>query len=60
MMEIVVMSYVLTVQQAFRNTTIKVKKYKDGTSILAVSLFRIGLSKLRRNALSLGEFGCNS
>lgn len=55
-MGIVVMSYVLTIQQAFKNTSSKIKKYKNGTSTLAVSFFRLGLGQLRRKVQSLRVF----
>lgn len=56
MIAIVVMSYALSLQQAFKSTTHKVKKYKNGTATLAVSFFRVGLAQLRAKVQSLETF----
>ena len=53
---IVVMAYVLALQEAFRQTSQKMKKYRDGSRSLAVSLFRQGITLLRTQVQSLAKF----
>ena len=53
---IVVMAYVLSLQEAFKNGTLKQKVYRNGSSSIAVSFFRQGISRLRRHVQSLSMF----
>lgn len=53
---IVVMAYVLSLQEAFQHGSTKEKVYKDGHRALATSYFRQGITSLRRHAQSLATF----
>jgi hypothetical protein len=59
MMSIVVMAYVLSIVQGVKETKVKkplYKKYRSGQRLLAISLFRIGLSKLKQSVWNLKRF----
>lgn len=53
---IVVMAYVLSLQEAFQHGSAKEKVYRDGSRALAESFFRQGITCLRRHAQSLTTF----
>ena len=56
MVALVVMAYVLSLQAAFAEPARKEKAYRSGKQSLAVSLFRQGLSMLRKQVESLKRF----
>ena len=56
MMALVVMAYVLSVQQGLENKVEKKKIYKNKPSRLAVSYFRQGLSIIKAKIWSLKGF----
>ncbi len=53
---IVIMAYVLSLQEAFRNGSSKQKVYRNGSRSMAVSFFRQGISGLRGHVQSLAMF----
>ena len=53
---IVVMAYVLSLREAFESGSLKQKVYRDGSSSMAVSFFRQGITRLRRYVKSLVLF----
>ncbi len=53
---IVVMAYVLSIEQGLKNTCKKEKAYKGQSNTLAVSIFRQGLSLLKARAWTLIRF----
>lgn len=53
---IVVMAYVLSLREAFAHGSLKQKVYRDGSSSMAISFFRQGISCLRRHVQSLVGF----
>jgi len=53
---IVVMAYVLSLREAFESGSLKQKVYRDGSSSMAVSFFRQGITSLRRHVQSLVIF----
>ena len=53
---IVVMAYVLSLREAFESGSLKQKVYRDGSSSMAISFFRQGISHLRRHVRSLVVF----
>lgn len=53
---IVVMAYVLSLQEAFQRGSTKEKVYRDGKRVLATSYFSQGITCLRRHAQSLVAF----
>ncbi len=55
---IVVMAYVLSIQQGLTNTRTTLKTYKDCSKTLAVSIFRQGLAKIKARVWSLLHFFC--
>jgi hypothetical protein len=59
MMSVVVMAYVLSIIQGVKETKVNkplYKKYQNGQRLLAISLFRIGLSKLKQSIWNLKKF----
>ena len=55
---VVVMAYVLSLREAFESGSLKQKVYRDGSSSMAVSFFRQGITSLRRHVHSLVIFIC--
>lgn len=53
---IVVMAYVLSLQEAFHRGSTREKVYRNGVRALATSYFRQGVTCLRRHAQSLATF----
>ena len=53
---IVVMAYVLSLQEVFQHGSTKEKVYRDGSRVLAQSFFRQAITCLRRHAQSLITF----
>lgn len=53
---IVVMAYVLSLREAFESGSLKQKVHRDGSSSMAVSFFRQGITSLRRHVQSLVIF----
>ena len=59
MMSVVVMAYVLSIVQWVKETKVQkphYKKYRRGQRLLAISLFRVGLSKLKQSVWNLKRF----
>lgn len=56
MVAIVVMAYVLSIQQGLETKKQKFKKYKNGQKLLAISIFRFGLSKLKTKVWTFHRF----
>lgn len=55
-MTIPVMAYVLSIYQGLETKKCKLKQYKNGQKLLAVSIFRSGLSKLKIKAWTFRRF----
>jgi len=53
---IVVMAYVLSLNEAFENGSLKQKLYRNASRSMAISYFRQGISRLRRHVQSLALF----
>lgn len=56
MVAIVVMAYVLSIQKGLENVKQKFKKYKNGQKTLAISVFRVGLTKIKALAWNFDQF----
>jgi transposase len=56
MVAIVVMAYVLSIHQGLETKKQKFKKYKNGQKLLAISIFRFGLSKLKTKVWNFHRF----
>lgn len=56
MMAIVVMAYVLSIEQGLKANKKTIKKYKNGQTTLAISIFRMGLTEMRAKAGNLNKF----
>ena len=56
MVAIVVMAYVLSIHQGLETKKQKFKKYRNGQKLLAISIFRLGLSKLKTKVWTFYRF----
>ena len=56
MVATVVMAYVLSIQQGLETKKQKFKKYRNGQKLLAISIFRLGLSKLKTKVCTFHRF----
>lgn len=56
MAAIVVMAYVLSIHQGLETKKHKFKKYLNGQKLLAISIFRLGLSKLKTKVWTFHRF----
>lgn len=56
MVVIVVMAYVLSIQKGLEDVKKKFKKYKNGQKTLAISVFRVGLTKIKALAWNFDQF----
>jgi transposase len=56
MVAIVVMAYVLSIHQGLETKKRKFKQYQNGQKLLAISIFRLGLSKLKTKVWTFNRF----